>query len=576
MPKHPRLIKRGNVYWHRAAIPVDIKATYPKTEETFSLGTKEPHAALIAVRRAAAEVDERFAAHRRQLAASAQPPEVELNPAQLRRMEELYYAHLLDEDEETRLEGFLEDGIVPPLPVSDFDEHVEQASQFAADARHSLARGKSDEFYRGEAEEVLTWDGLGIRLAPDSPSWKLACRAIQRAIVRAQEAIEARNQGDVVETPEITHEAPVPKTNGSGTLASTVRKDWIHEKSKAAWVDKTRREHEVWSQHFLGLVGDRPVDQYVKADGRRFKLALQKLPPNWNKQEGLKGLSFAEAVGKAEELGLAPMSDRNINKIMAFVAALWNWAAEQYDEVTSNPFDKLKIKIKGNARDDRDPFSTEQLRAIFSAPIYTGCRSARSWSKPGTEVLVDSGRYWVPLISLYSGARLGEIIQLRTDDVREDASITYFLLTDEEEDQRLKTANAHRRIPIHPELVELGLMELVERRKRAKQSRLFPDLPRGEDGYYSSPFSKFFGRFLKASGAQAPKTSFHSFRHNFEDACRDVDVPSEVMNTLQGHGESGMAKRYGKGYVLKKLYDWMRKIRYEGLDLSHLKPPRQP
>ena len=40
MPKHPRLMKRGNTFWHRAAIPADIKATYPKTEETFSLGPK--------------------------------------------------------------------------------------------------------------------------------------------------------------------------------------------------------------------------------------------------------------------------------------------------------------------------------------------------------------------------------------------------------------------------------------------------------------------------------------------------------------------------------------------------------
>ncbi|MEQ8321851.1 MAG: hypothetical protein RH946_16425 [Rhodospirillales bacterium] len=41
MPAHPRLYRRGATYYHRAAIPVDIKDTYPKSEETFSLGTKD-------------------------------------------------------------------------------------------------------------------------------------------------------------------------------------------------------------------------------------------------------------------------------------------------------------------------------------------------------------------------------------------------------------------------------------------------------------------------------------------------------------------------------------------------------
>ncbi|MCW2308868.1 DUF6538 domain-containing protein [Rhodobium gokarnense] len=460
MPKHPRLTKRGDVYWHRASVPVDIRATYPKTEEIFSLGTRDPQEALRLVRKAAVEVDERFAAHRRHLAQMSQPPLAELTQDHLQRLEEAYFAHLLDEDEEVRLDGFFEEGgPASAVPVPTFEERIEGSAFLAAGARHELARGKSDAFYRDEADEVLSWDGLGIRLAPSSPSWKLATRAIQRAIVRAQQVIEARDRGDVVDTPVLPTLPVRESVSASCSLASEVRKDWIAEKSKAAWVDKTRREHEVWSQHLIDLVGDRPIDQYVKADGRRFKLALQKLPPNWNKQVGLKELTFAKAAEKAGALGLAPMSDKNINKIIAFVGSFFNWAAGQYDEVKSNPVDKLKIKIRSRARDDRDPFSMNQLRAMFAAPLYTGCRSAYHWSRPGDEVLSDSGRYWVPLISLYSGARMGEIIQLRTEDVGGDAGVTFFILTAEHDDQRLKTANAHRRIPAHPELVELGLLQ---------------------------------------------------------------------------------------------------------------------
>lgn len=577
MPKHPRLMKRGSTYWHRASVPADIRSTYPKTEETFSLGTKDPYEALLLVRKAAARVDERFAAHRHGQARPSAPVIAELTRSQLARIEELYYSHLLDEDEQVRLEAFYEDGEpLPSTPVPSFDEYTAQATEFGSDARHMLARGKGDDFYRQEVEEVLTWDGLDIRLHEQSPSWKLAIRAIQSSIVRAQEAISSRNRGDVVVTPQVTLAPASAPGQGAGVLASVVRDDWIAEKARSTWVAKTKHEHSVWSQHFLDLVGDRPVGSYGKADGRAFKLALQKLPPNWVKHQALRHLTFREASEKSAELGLPSMSDSNINKIIGFVAAFWNWAAENYDEVTGNPFERLKIKVRGHARDDRDPFSPVQLTAIFNAPIYRGCLSERHWSQPGSLVLRDSGRYWVPLISLYSGARMGEIIQLRVDDVSREGGVLHFSLVDEGEDQRLKTSTSRRRIPIHPTLLELGLEKLIERRKAEGAVRLFPDLPMGEDGYYSSPFSKYFGRFLKASGADAAKTSFHSFRHSFEDACRNVDVPFEVMNALQGHGESGMAKRYGKGYVLQHLDKWVRQIRYDGLDLSHLVPMDQP
>ena len=89
MLKHPRLMRRGNTFWHRAAIPADIKTTYPTAEETFTLRTKDPREALMAVRKAAADVDERSAAHRRQLALGAAPPLMELTKGQLEAIEDI-------------------------------------------------------------------------------------------------------------------------------------------------------------------------------------------------------------------------------------------------------------------------------------------------------------------------------------------------------------------------------------------------------------------------------------------------------------------------------------------------------
>lgn len=86
MTGHPRLYRRGATYWHRAAIPVDIKSTYPKPEETFSLRTKDYREALRLVRVAAADVDRKFEAHRQGMSRSQQPALRELSDAQIERL----------------------------------------------------------------------------------------------------------------------------------------------------------------------------------------------------------------------------------------------------------------------------------------------------------------------------------------------------------------------------------------------------------------------------------------------------------------------------------------------------------
>ncbi|KIX15207.1 DUF6538 domain-containing protein [Dethiosulfatarculus sandiegensis] len=68
MSKMGRLVRGGNVYYHRASIPADIKDSYPKSEKTFSLKTRDYREAVKLVRVAAVEVDLKFEEHRRKIA----------------------------------------------------------------------------------------------------------------------------------------------------------------------------------------------------------------------------------------------------------------------------------------------------------------------------------------------------------------------------------------------------------------------------------------------------------------------------------------------------------------------------
>lgn len=104
-----------------------------------------------------------------------------------------------------------------------------------------------------------------------------------------------------------------------------------------------------------------------------------------------------------------------------------------------------------------------ELKAIFNAPVFTGCKSLHFWRQPVELVPRDSGMFWTPLISLFSGMRMGEVLQLYTIDVKVDDGILYFDINGDGDDKSLKTLSSLRTIPVHPELLKIGLMDHVER-----------------------------------------------------------------------------------------------------------------
>jgi len=262
MPGHPRLYRRGAVYWHRAAVPVDIADTYPKTEETFSLRTKDRNEALKRVRVEAARVDRLFDEHRKRVAVAAGPTVDELTDAQVKAIGEAYYAMLLQEDDARRPREF---------EGTSFEEHLEDIAGLSAVARHEFARGEiSDfDFDADEAEDFMVSDWVGVKLSPDSPSWPRVAREMKAARIRAYAAEQSRSDGEPVPTPE----PPPPlssrqKARGSSRLLSDEVKDWMAEKTRTSWVPKTEHEHRVWMGHFITIAGDKPWLDYNKADAR--------------------------------------------------------------------------------------------------------------------------------------------------------------------------------------------------------------------------------------------------------------------------------------------------------------------
>jgi len=193
---------------------------------------------------------------------------------------------------------------------------------------------------------------------------------------------------------------------------------------------------------------------------------------------------------------------------------------------------------------------------VFYAPIFTGMKSQHYWKEPGSEIKKDH-RYWVPLIALYSGMRLGEIIALTRNDFEREGNIDVMDIKDS------KTLAGIRKVPVHPNLLAYGLVKFAE--GLGEGSPLFPDTTAHE-------FSKFFSRFRKSLGITDSKSTFHSFRHTFIDALRNkARIEEPVIQSIVGHSSGNVTRQYGAGYSVEVLHDAVSGVAYPGVDLSHLK-----
>jgi integrase len=286
------------------------------------------------------------------------------------------------------------------------------------------------------------------------------------------------------------------------------------------WEPKTRLMHGASLALFVQVVGNKPVAVVTRQDCRSFRDTLAQLPPNLTKR--FKGMSLAEVLARKP----APMSPKNANRILSAVTALFGWC-EREGLISDSPARGLMLQINRRPDTERNVFTADQLQLVF----------ARLTPSMGT-------RFWLPAIAVYSGMRLEEIAQLRPVDVREVGGILCFDIN-ADGGKRLKTASSARLVPVHPRLIEIGLAEMIAGCSSA--ATLWPDLSRGADGFYSSPFSKWFGRFKRAAGIVDARVTFHSFRHTFVNALKQAGVEELVIRELVGHANTSITTgRYGK------------------------------
>lgn len=241
--------------------------------------------------------------------------------------------------------------------------------------------------------------------------------------------------------------------------------DFIAERQRGeAWTDRTLKDRTAQLALLCELVGDNTALASVDAiKAAEVKKTLQALPKNRNKNPKTRGKTVQEMVAVAD---VEKMDTRTVNEYLTVYQSFFGWA-ERQGHVQKNVFDGLQIKLGKRKANARVPFTRDQIKTILAAlPEHTPEKSGKSF------------RYWGVMLAIYTGARLNEIAQLALDDIQQADGIWYLNVTDEGEDEnkRLKNDSSKRRVPVHAALLAAGFIERVQELRKARHTRLFPDL----------------------------------------------------------------------------------------------------
>lgn len=217
---------------------------------------------------------------------------------------------------------------------------------------------------------------------------------------------------------------------------------------------------------------------------------------------------------------------------LAGLKTVFGWAVANR-RMAHNPASGLTIKL-GKARKLRSKgFTDAEAAAILSAALTHQPGAERPWTA--------SAKRWVPWLCAYTGARVGELAQLRRQDLRQQGPHWVIRITPEA--GTVKTDEA-REVVLHPHLVEQGFPAFVA---GCPAGHLF--LRPGKDGDVLGPLQGLKNRLAEFSRAIVPDPGVapnHGWRHRFMTVGREAGIEGRVLDAIQGHAARTVGESYGE------------------------------
>ncbi|MBR0991027.1 site-specific integrase [Bradyrhizobium japonicum] len=501
--KHPVT----GVYYFRKIVPAGVRALVGKREWKISLATKDPDEARSKHAVEAVRVSQELTVLRLRLAALSAPPLPELDAETIKRVGDAYYVHLLEEDEERRVEGFRTPERIPYDPTPTFEEYVADGAELLAIDRDGHARGEVGAFYMGEVDEVLSWDGFDIRLDPASPSRKRVARELQAAAIRAAKAKEERHKGEPIATP--AYPPPLQKPAPAGSLIATqplltLFADWWREAKATGRKASTHDNYRNTMNTFIAFLGHDDAAKVTEDDVIRFKdHRLSVVSAKTVKDGDLAALKSVLGWGKA-------------NRRLVLNAA---------EGITLKLGKRPQLRPKGFTADE----ARDLLKAADNCPQNPRERSKLYLSKR-----------WIPWLCAYTGARVGEMIQLRKQDVRFEDGHYVATITPEAGTEK---NNLARDVVLHPHLIEKGFPDLLA---SSQGGYLFID-PTDSARILNTLKSRRndLAEFARETITDTRVKPNHGWRHRHTTVWLEAGLSDRVKDYIQGRPPKTVGDTYG-------------------------------
>ncbi|WP_157764555.1 tyrosine-type recombinase/integrase [Rhodobacter sp. CZR27] len=200
------------------------------------------------------------------------------------------------------------------------------------------------------------------------------------------------------------------------------------------------------------------------------------------------------------------------------------------------PFENVRFTVPEKRTERSKGFTSDEASAILKAARDGLGRGPRT-----PETLRRAYR-WVPWICAYTGARVGEIIQLRKQDFREENGIKFIRITPEAGTTK---TGMFRDVPLHEQLLAEGLWEFVA---DLPPGTVFMPKPKTEGAFIDT--TAVAGRLREwirttvgiKDGRVQPN---HAWRHRFITVARGK-MSDETRNKITGHADGNVSAGYGE------------------------------
>jgi len=533
-----RLSKRGSTYYFRAMIPKELQAHYGKREIVYSLRTKDRQEASRLVRQASAKLDSEFEAIQKPVDLPTQRLTV-LDEETVRDICDLWKHECLDGDVWYRSQG---------LSDTEYEQRQADHSRTMEALREILAKGRL-ELIQPALSQFLNL--IGVEFCGNAEDQRKLAWSFLETVIDTHLAVMQRDRGEVVATPPEPQirlakrgKNSKPQENVGRVRGNTLADCFgLWEARRANRPEKTVAAYQAALDDFIAFAGTKAASDYTEETVYAYIDDLQKS---------------------------GEQDPHTIAKNIGFLRAIYN-AAKKRLKLSSNPFAEIEVPGLDIHKVRRLPLSQDDLQVLFTSTVFQQGGMKRGGG--------GAAAYWMPLLSLYTGARLEELGQLYTADVKREKGIWYLDITDIVEDdrlkishpKRLKSPSARRKLPLHPQLLEAGFLDYLAAIKAQKHTRLFPLLKADCEGDLTGNFSKWWTRYRRRIGIKGKLKPFHSLRHTFKDAMREAEIDVMVANRLMGHKDDSMGGHYGLGHSLRVLDLAIKRIDYPDLEVPRYK-----